>query len=191
MPCDWVESQRMTNLRRNNAAEVTNSYSGKRLSVIDVLIWRPVARWYIQPLEAQQSTQSRLSSSDWRIIQRQAVIGWLQTVLLIIVIIQVIFAGMLRALPPDVRTSLAFLHRIEWGAYAGITLIAAQVIIGWSSQIVLTNRFYLLAWRFSTPKLVVGKQARALQLAYLALAIVMIGAIVWVRTHGFIVTPAP
>jgi len=176
MRCDSVESQPMTNLPKNSAAEIkaANSDDDKkpRPSLIDVLIWRPVAHWYIQLLEAQQS-----------------VIGWLQSVLLAIVIVQVIFAGMLRALPPDIRSALAFLHRIEWGAYAGIILIAAQVAVGWSSQIVLTNRYYLLAWRFSSPKLIVGQRARFLQIAYLALAIVMIGAAVWVRLHGFIVTP--
>jgi len=196
MRCDSVESQPMTNLPKNSAAEIkaANSDDDKkpRPSLIDVLIWRPVAHWYIQLLEAQQSvkpSQNLPSASEWQVIRQQAVIGWLQSVLLAIVIVQVIFAGMLRALPPDIRSALAFLHRIEWGAYAGIILIAAQVAVGWSSQIVLTNRYYLLAWRFSSPKLIVGQRARFLQIAYLALAIVMIGAAVWVRLHGFIVTP--
>ena len=149
-------------------------------------------RWYIRPLEARQSSDKLhrdLTPAEWQSVRRQAVIGWLQTVLLVVVFIQVIFAGMLRALPPDVRTTLSFLHRIEWGAYLGIILIVSQVAIGWSGGIVLTNRFYLLAWRFSPPKLIAGRAARALQIAYIGLAIVMVGAVIWVRIHGFIVTP--
>lgn len=164
----------------------------QRAPLIDLLIWRPVSRWYIRPLEAQQSSekvQRDLTSAAWQSVRRQAVIGWLQTVLLVVVFVQLIFAGMLRALPPDVRITLSFLHRIEWGAYLGIALIVAQVAVGWSGQIVLTNRFYLLAWRFSQPKLLTGQQAHTLRIAYIALAIVMIGAVIWVRIHGFIVTP--
>ncbi len=122
-------------------------------------------------------------------VSRQAIIGWLQTILLAVVIVQIAFAGVLRALPPDIRVSLSFLHRIEWGAYAGIVLVAVQVAAGWSSQTVLTNRFYALGWRFSTLRVVTGSRARHVQMAYLILVVAMIGAVVWVRLHGFIVQP--
>ncbi|MEP7287720.1 MAG: hypothetical protein ABI947_18355 [Chloroflexota bacterium] len=132
---------------------------------------------------------SDLMPTQQQSVKQQAVIGWLQTLLLVIVFVQVIFAGLLRALPPDVRVSLAFLHRIEWAAYIGIVLIVAQVIVGWSSAVVLTNRFYLLAWRFSKPRVLTGQSARIVQGCYLLLALAMVAAIVWVRIHGFIVTP--
>jgi len=123
-------------------------------------------------------------------VQRQYVIGSLQTILLIIVVLQSIFAGFLRALPPDLRASLGFLHRIEWGAYVGIALVAAQIIVGWNSQTVLTNRFYLLAWRFGNMRIMTDKRARQLQVAYLLLIVLMVGAVIWVRINGFIVQPA-
>jgi len=181
----------MINQPGNSAAETnpeTDSFGSRKSSLIDLLIWRPVARWYIRPLQAQQLSEN-LRPSELQSVRRQAVIGWLQTLLLIIVFVQVIFDGLLRVLPPDVRTTLSFLHRIEWGAYLGITLVVAQVAVGWSDRIVVTNRFYLLAWRFSPPKLVMGREARACQVAYIGLAVVMVAAVVWVRIHGFIVTP--
>src|SRR5579871_4882777 len=131
----------MINQPRNSATE-TNPEKGDGSPLLDALIWRPVMRWYIRPLEARQSSDKLhrdLTPAEWQSVRRQAVIGWLQTVLLVVVFIQVIFAGMLRALPPDVRTTLSFLHRIEWGAYLGIILIVSQVAIGWSGGIVLTN----------------------------------------------------
>ena len=152
------------------------------------LVNYPVEHWYLQPIAEQIAG---LSITQQKSVQRQAVIGWLQTILLIIVVAQSVFAGFLRVLPPDLRTSLSFLHRIEWGAYVGILLIVVQVAIGWSSQIVLTNRYGLLAWRFSKPHLLINRPARIGQIAYLALALIMIGAVVWVRIHGFIVTPTP
>ena len=130
----------------------------------------------------------KLKPDQRQAVQRQAVIGWLQTVLLVIVLLQVIFAGLLRVLPPDLRTSLAFLHRIEWGAYLGILLICAQIAVGWSSATVLTNRIGLLAWRFSVPQIVTGKRARILQIAYAVLALILLGFALWVRAHGFIAT---
>src|SRR4051794_2980662 len=119
------------------------SESKPHSSVYTSLIGNPVERWYLRPLQGD-----RLSPEKLRSVQRQAVIGWLQTLLLLIVVVQSLFAGMLRALPPDVRASLGFLHRIEWGVYLGVLLIVAQVAAGWREQIVLTNRLYLLAWRF-------------------------------------------
>jgi hypothetical protein len=130
-----------------------------------------------------------LTSARQVSVQRQYLIGNLQTILLIIVVLQLIFAGFLRALPPDLRASLGFLHRIEWGVYVGIALVAAQIIVGWNSQTVLTNRFYLLAWRFGKMRIVTDNLARKLQVAYLLLIALMIGAVIWVRINGFIVQP--
>ena len=123
-------------------------------------------------------------------VQRQYTIGNLQTILLIMVVLQSIFAGFLRAFPPDLRASLGFLHRIEWGAYVGIVLVAAQIIAGWSSQTVLTNRWYLLAWRFGNRRIMTGNLARKLQVAYLLLIVLIVGAVIWVRVNGFIIQPA-
>jgi hypothetical protein len=113
----------------------------------------------------------------------------LQTLLLFVVLIQVIFAGILRALPPDLRAYMSFLHRIEWGVYLGIVLIAVQIAAGWKAQVVLTNRFYALAWRLGDPRIVTGEAARYVQVAYLMLMLVLAGAVVWVQLHGFIVQP--
>src|SRR5689334_2503229 len=157
-------------------------------SIVDRLIKEPTDRWYLQPIADQVAS---LTSEQQQSVRRQAFIGWLQTILLVIVIAQSIFAGFLQALPPDLRTSLSFLHRIEWGAYVGILLILAQIATGWSGQIVLTNRYWLLAWRFSRPRLLTGSAARTAQIAYLLLALLMVGAVIWVRIHGFIVTPTP
>ncbi len=147
-------------------------------------IGQPVARWYLHSLDEQGLTAQQHTS-----IRRQAIIGWLQTLLLLVVLVQSLFAGLLRALPPDLRVTLSFLHRIEWGAYVGIVLIALQVAAGWAAQIVLTNRFYALAWRLSKPRIVVGAGARRAQIAYLLVIILMVIAIVWVRLNGFIVQP--
>ncbi len=147
-------------------------------------IGQPVERWYLRDLDQQGLTMPQRRS-----IRRQAVIGWLQTLLLAVVLVQTVFAGLLRALPPDLRAALSFLHRIEWGAYLAVVLVAAQVAAGWASQIVLTNRFYLLAWRFGKPRLVAGKAARYVQIGYLVFMILLVGAITWVRLHGFFVQP--
>jgi hypothetical protein len=155
-------------------------------SLYDALIGRFVRRWYLDPLAGQME---QLSPTQQQSLRRQAVIGWLQTVLLVIVVVQTIFAGLLRALPPDVRASLGFLHRIEWGAYVGIVLILLQDVVGWRERIVLTNRFRMLAWLLSRPRLLTGDSARRLQVVYLIVAILMIGAVLWVRANGFIVTP--
>lgn len=146
----------------------------------------PVERWFLRSLDG-----ALLNSDEQRSLRHQAVIGWLQTILLIVVLIQVIFAGLLRALPPNLRATLGFLHRIEWGAYLGIGLILAQVAAGWSEKLVLTNRYGILAWRFSRPRLVRGQTARILQLLYVCLVFLITGAIIWVRIHGFIVQPQP
>ncbi len=123
-------------------------------------------------------------------ILRQSVIGWLQSMLLLVILAQSLFAGLLRALPPETRSALTFLHRIEWGATLAIVLVVAQVIAGWTDQIVLTNRFYLLAWRFGKLCIATGKPARYLQVSYLAFALLMLAAVVWVRAHGFLIQPA-
>jgi hypothetical protein len=154
--------------------------------VYQTLIGGPVARWYLRPLNTELI---RLDAASRDSIRRQAVIGWLQTILLGIAIAQSLFAGVLRALPPDLRASFGFLHRIEWAAYLGIVLIAAQVIVAWKPNSLLTNRFYLLAYRLSRPKLLTGRSARFAQIAYLVLALLIAVAIAWVRAHGFIVQP--
>jgi hypothetical protein len=155
-------------------------------SLYDALIGRFVRRWYLDPLAGQMEA---LSFTQQQSVRQQAVVGWLQTVLLAIVIVQTIFAGLLRALPPDVRASLGFLHRIEWGAYVGIVLILWQVAVGWNARIGLTNRFRMLAWLLSRPRLLTGDSARRAQVAYLIVVILMLGAVLWVRANGFIVTP--
>src|SRR5450432_2596404 len=107
------------------------------------LVNRMVDRWYIRPLGDELAS---LTVAQQRAVRRQAVVGWLQTVLLAIAIAQGLFAGVLHNLPPELKLTLSFLHRVEWAVYLGIVLIVAQVAIGWSSQIVLTNRYFLLAW---------------------------------------------
>jgi hypothetical protein len=157
-------------------------------SIVYRLVNEPIERWYLQPIAAEVMLLTRDQQES---VRRQALIGWLQTILLVVVIVQSFFAGFLRALPPDLRIALSFLHRIEWGAYFGILLILAQVLAGWSTQIVLTNRYRLLAWRFSKPRLLLGNAARVVQLAYLLLALLIVGAVIWVRIHGFVVAPTP
>jgi hypothetical protein len=106
------------------------------------LVKYPVEHWYLRPIAEQIAA---FPIARQQSVRRQAFIGWLQTILLIIVVAQSVFAGFLRVLPPYLRSSLSFLHRIEWGAYVGILLILMQVAVGWSAQIVLTNRYGLLA----------------------------------------------
>jgi hypothetical protein len=151
-----------------------------------VLIGQPVERWYLRPVADDIPT---LTPRQQLSIRRQSIIGWLQSVLLIVVVAQSLFAGLLRALPPGTRNALAFLHRIEWAAYLAIALVAAYVIAGWTEQIVLTNRFYLLAWRLGRPRIATAKTARYLQVGYLMFAVLMIAAVLWVRVHGFLVQP--
>ena len=147
-------------------------------------IGQPVERWYLHNLDEHGLTTQQCTS-----IRRQATIGWLQTLLLLVVLVQILFAGLLRALPQDLRVALSFLHRIEWGAYVGIALIALQAAVGWAAQIVLTNRIYALAWRLGKPRIVVGARARRVQISYLLVIVLMVITIVWVRLHGFIVQP--
>jgi hypothetical protein len=155
---------------------------------VETAIRQPVQRLYLRQIEPQSAI---LTAEQHTAVRRQAIIGWLQTLVLIVMLFQVIFAGLMRALPPDVRSSLAFLHRIEWGAYTLLVLIAAHIVVSVKSRIVLSNRFYLLAWRLGAPKLVTGSRARYLQLAYTGLMILIIVAILWVRVRGFLVQPVP
>ena len=150
------------------------------------LIGTPVKRWYLHSLSSELI---KLDATQRLAVTRQAVIGWLQTVLLIAVIVQSLFAGVLAALPPDVRASLSFLHRIEWGAYLGMVLIAAQIGYGWTQKLTVTNRYYLLAYRLSKPRLLQGESARRAQIAYFVVILLLAGAILWVNAHGFIVNP--
>lgn len=122
-------------------------------------------------------------------IARQAAIGLLQTIILALMLAQVVFAGVLRALPPEARQSVAFLHRIEWGVYAQIALIAAQVAVGWAAGVVLTNRLYLLALRLGKMRTLTGNAARRAQILYALLALLLVAASLWVRARGFLVQP--
>src|SRR5882724_2802405 len=69
-------------------------------NMVNRIVTVPVERWYLQPIADQVGS---LPDKQQRSVQLQAVVGWLQTILLIIVIVQSIFAGFLRALPPDLR----------------------------------------------------------------------------------------
>jgi hypothetical protein len=155
-------------------------------SLYRLLIGQPVERWYLRPVSDDLPT---LTPQQQLSVRRQSVVGWLQSVLLVVVVAQSLFAALLRALPPELRNALAFLHRIEWAAYVAIALVVAQVITGWTEQIVLTNRFYLLAWRLGRPRIVSRGIARYLQVAYLIFVGLMIVAVLWVRAHGFLVQP--
>ncbi len=152
----------------------------------EALILRPVRALYLKPLSASLET---MDANERRAVLDQAIIGWLQTILLIVVIVQVIFAGLLRLLPPDIRTTLGFLHRIEWAAYLAILLVGIQAARGYAYNLILTNRFYLLGWRFGKPRIVRGARIRTLIVAYGVVVMLMAAAILYVRVNGFIVRP--
>ncbi len=154
--------------------------------MVETLILRLVQRWYLEPLTAQLAL---LNEAEQRAALHQAVISWLQTVLLILVIVQILFAGLLRLLPPELRATLGFLHRIEWANYVGILLVGAQTIHGYTANLIITNRFYLLGWRLGRMQIVRGSRARLLMIAYAILIGLLIAAILFVRTNGFIVQP--
>jgi len=149
----------------------------------DRLIMRPVKRYYLNPLADQLA---QLSEAEQQAVLDQAVIGWLQTVLLIVAVLQALFAGVLAALPPDLRASLGFLHRIEWAAYAGMLLVGAQAARGYAYHLIVTNRFYALGWRFSRMRIVRDQRVRILTVAYLIVIVVMAIAVLYVRVNGFI-----
>lgn len=154
----------------------------------DRLIIRPVMRWYLLPLGAQFDS---LSEADQRAALDQAIIGWLQTLLLIVAVAQSLFAGALAALPPEVRSALGFLHRIEWAAYVGMLLIGVQAVRGFAYNLIVTNRFYALGWRFGKMRLVRGRRIRTLVLIYLLVIVFMAAAVIYVRLNGFIFRPTP
>jgi len=147
-------------------------------------------RWitnrYVRPLE---SALEALTPAQQQAVRRQAALGVVQTLLLAIILVQVIFTGAMRLLPPETRAALAFLHRIEWAVYLTILLIAAQVIVSWREVVVLTNRIGLLAYRLGRPRLLRGQSARMAQGVYLVLLVVLVAASIWVRINGFIVQP--
>jgi hypothetical protein len=155
---------------------------------LDSVIGRPIKRLYLDPLQAEFGA---LNAEQRQSVFRQALAGWFQTVLLIIMILQSVFAGVLRLLPPDVRDAIAFLHRIEWGVYLAIVLIMLQIQAGWHEKIVLTNHFYLLAWPFGKRRILLGPSARLAQIAYMLIILLLIAAIIWVRARGFLVAPTP
>jgi len=133
-----------------------------------------------------------MSAPESRTVAFQYTVGKLQTAVIGIVLLQIIFGGLLRLLPPDLRTSLAFLHRIEWGVVALLILILVQFGLGWGPSIVATNRlraFAVLAW---VPRFAVierGSRARVLLSGYAAVALLLVAALLWVREHGFVVQP--
>ncbi len=125
-------------------------------------------------------------------ITRQQFVGRLQTAVIAIMLLQIVFTGLLRLFPPDLRASLAFLHRIEWGVVALLILILVQFALGWGQRIVATNRlrvFAILAW---VPRCLVierGRRARIILIGYAAIALLLVAALLWVREHGFVVQP--
>lgn len=153
----------------------------------EALILRPVQALYLKPLASHLEA---MSESERRAVLDQAVIGWLQTLLLIVVIVQVVFAGLLRFLPPDVRESLSFLHRIEWAAYVGILLVGLQTARGYAYNLIVTNRFYALGWWLSKMRIVRGSRVNTLAAAYIVVIALMVGAILFVRVNGFLVRPS-
>jgi len=157
-------------------------------SLYEKLILTPVERWYLSSLTGQLAS---MSEADRRAVLDQAAIGWMQTVLLIIAVAQGLFAGVLSILPPDLRAAFGWLHRIEWAAYVGILLVAAQAIRGSAYNLILTNRFSLLGWRLSEMHIVRGRRGRVLTLVYFGVIVLMILAILYVRVNGFIVRPTP
>ena len=154
----------------------------------DQLILRPVKRWYLMPLGEQFKSLNEL---DQHLVLDQAIIGWLQTVLLVVVFLQTIFAGLMAALPPNVRAGLDFLHRIEWAAYVGMLLVGLQAVRGYAYNLILTNRFYALGWRFGQMKVVRGRRVRTLVIIYMLVIGLMAVAVVEVRLNGFIFRPTP
>jgi hypothetical protein len=156
------------------------TFSGR---LYDRLIMRPVQRFYLNPIADQIAN---LSESEQRAVLDQAVIGWLQTILLVVAIIQALFAGVLAALPQELRAALGFLHRIEWAVYAGMLLVGAQAARGYAYHLILTNRFYALGWRFSKMRIVRDRRVRTLTSVYAIVIILMAIAVLYVRANGFI-----
>ena len=152
------------------------------------LILRPVQRWYLVPLKSEMS---ELNEQRQRAVIDQAVIGWLQTVLLIIAVLQSLFAGVLAILPPDLRATLGFLHRIEWAVYTGMLLVGLQAARGYAYDLIVTNRFFALGWRLGRMQIVRGNRVRWLALLYAGVIVAMAGAALYVRANGFIVRPVP
>jgi len=156
--------------------------------VYDRLILRPIQRYYLYPIADQIAA---LNDADRRAVLDQAVIGWLQTLVLIVAVVQSLFAGVLAALPPDLRAALGFLHRIEWAAYAGMLLIGVQAARGYAYHLLLTNRWYVLGWRVSRMQIVRGSRVRTLTIIYLIAIVLIAIAILYVRLNGFIFQPTP
>ncbi|GAB4554466.1 MAG: hypothetical protein OHK0023_24610 [Anaerolineae bacterium] len=116
-------------------------------------------------------------------------IGILQTIIVVMILIQIIFAGVLRLFPPEVRKQVAFLHRVEWAVYSLIVLIAAHIAISVQSRQVVTNRAFLLGLRLGKERIVTGRAARLVQIAFAIVVIMLIVASLWVRARGFLVQP--
>ena len=157
-------------------------------NIYEALIMRPVRRWYLKPLG---TAFDNLDAPSQRAVIDQAVIGWLQTVLLIVAVCQALFAGILAALPPDLRAALGFLHRIEWAVYVAMLLVGAQAVRGYTFNLIVTNRVYALGWRFGKMKIVRGAPVRTLAIAYAVVIMLLAVAVFYVRMNGFIVRPTP
>ena len=153
----------------------------------DRLILRPVSAIYL-PNSSQLAT---LDVAERQAVLDQAIIGCVQTLLLIVAVAQALFAGVLAALPPDLRAALAFLHRVKWAVYAGMLLVGAQAARGYAYHLILTNRFNALGWRFGRMKIVRGSQVRTLTIVYLIIIVLMAIALLYVRANGFLVQPLP
>lgn len=116
-------------------------------------------------------------------------IGMLQTIVVAIMLLQVVFAGVLRLFPPEIRGHVAFLHRVEWAVYALIVLIAAHVAFSVQAQQLVTNRAFLLGLRLGKERIVTGRIAHLTQIAFAILVVMLIIASLWVRARGFLVQP--
>ncbi len=159
------------------------------LRLYTVLIVRPVRRLYLQPMAVELQA---FTDAERQAVIDQAVIGWLQTVLLVIVIAQVIFTGILVLLPPNIRAALGFLHRIEWAAYAGMLLVGAQAARGYAYNLILTNRIFALGWYFGRKmRIVRGRRVRTLAIAYALVIVFMAAAVIYVQINGFIFRATP
>lgn len=165
-----------------------NGQNSSLQTLYEALIMRPVRRWYLKPLGAAFDNLDTLTQ---RAVIDQAVIGWLQTLLLIVTVAQALFAGVLAALPPDLRAALGFLHRIEWAVYVAMLLVGAQAVRGYTFNLIVTNRFNALGWRFGAMQIVRGKRVRLLAIVYGVVILLLAAALIFVHMNGFLVRPAP
>lgn len=130
-----------------------------------------------------------LSVEQQQAVIRQALLGFVQTVVLLIMILQIVFTGLLRLFPPELRASLSFLHRIEWAVYVGMVSILMQSILARRTQALFTNHFYLFGWYLGKPRLITGEKIQPVVITYIVFVLIMVAVVWWVRVNGFIVQP--